>query len=155
FEGREHYQPLTARSRRSSEADVPPSLISTGEFGSLLKEIFAPEAHATFGWLRTDNIRGRPVQVLNYAVDADHSKYRVSYYSATKRVPLFSAYHGLLFVDGNSGAVLRVTHDTAPLPSNMPMRRIGLVIDYDYAPIGGGLYLVPVSASIEVRHRKN
>ena len=155
FEGREHYQQLSARSRASSESALPPSLTSSGEYGSLLKEIFVPEAHATFKWSRTDNIRGRPVEVLAYSVEAAHSRYSVSYHGGANKAPVFSAYHGLLFVDGNTGAVMRLTHETGPLPADMPMHRIGLVVDYGYTAIGGQLYLVPVAASLEVQHRKN
>jgi hypothetical protein len=155
FDGREHYQELSSRTRASADTALPPSLTSTGEFGSLLKEIFVPEAHARFGWNRTDNIRGRMVQVLTYSVEADHSKYAVSYHGGVNKAPVFSAYHGLLFVDSNTGAVLRVTHETGPLPPDMPMHHIGLVVDYDYTAIGGHLYLVPVAASLEVRHRKS
>ena len=87
FDGREHYQPLTERSRASAESALPPSLTSSGEYGSLLKEIFVPEAHATFKWTRSDSIRGRPVEVLAYSVDAEHSKYSVSYHGGASRVP--------------------------------------------------------------------
>jgi hypothetical protein len=95
------------------------------------------------------------VLVLTYSVEADHSKYAVSYHGGVNKAPVFSAYHGLLFVDSNTGAVLRVTHETGPLPPDMPMHHIGLVVDYDYTAIGGHLYLVPVAASLEVRHRKS
>jgi VWFA-related protein len=54
YDGREHYQEVTKRSRPSTETALPPSLTSTGEFGSLLREIFIPEAKTRFGWNRTD-----------------------------------------------------------------------------------------------------
>jgi VWFA-related protein len=155
FDGREHYQEVSTRRRPTSETSLPPSLTSTGEFGSLLKEIFVPEAQARFGWMRTDNIRGRPVEVLTYSVEAEHSKYAVAYHGGVNKPPVFSAYHGQLFVDASTGAVMRVTHETGTLPSDMPMHHIGLVVDYDYTAIGGHLYLVPVTASLEVHHRKN
>jgi VWFA-related protein len=155
FDGREHYQEVSQRSRPTAETALPPSLTSTGEFGSLLKEIFVPEAQARFGWNRTDNLRGHPVQVLTYSVEAEHSKYAVSFHGGINKPPVFSGYHGLLFVDANTGAVMRVTHETGLLPADMPMHHIGLVVDYDYAAIGGRLYLVPVTASLEVHHRKS
>ena len=155
FDGREHYQEVSKRSRPTTETALPPSLTSTGEFGSLLKEIFVPEAQARFGWSRADNIRGRPVQVLTYSVDAEHSKYAVSFHAGINKPPVFSAYHGLLFVDASTGAVMRITHETGPLPADMPMHHIGLVVDYDYTAIGGHVYLVPVTAALEVHHRKN
>jgi len=155
FDGREHYADLRTRSRATGEREVPTSALTTGEFGSLLKQIFEPDSHATFGWKRTDNVRGRSVHVLTYEVPAAYSKYLVSYSHGQQRVPLFSGYRGLLFVDSDTGAVYRLTHETVGLPPEVPMRQIGVVIDYDYAAVGGQLYLLPLSASVEVRHRKN
>ena len=155
YEGREHYNQLSTRTRPTSEGSVPPSLTSSGEYGSLLRGIFIPESQATFRWSRADNIRGRPVQVLAYSVDAVHSKYQVSYHGGSQRAPVFSAYHGLLFIDADTGAVMRLTHETSVLPVEIPMRQIDLAIDYDYTAIAGQLYLVPVAATLEVHHRKN
>ncbi len=155
FDGREHYQPLSTRNRTNAEASLPPSLTSSGEYGSLLKEIFVPEAQTVFKWSRADNIRGRAVEVLAYSVDAAHSKYAVTYHGGTNKAPVIAAYHGLLFVDADTGAVMRVTRESGPLPADLPMHRIAVTVDYDYTAIGGQLYLVPVSALLEVQHRKN
>src|SRR5205085_2628822 len=119
---KEHYDTLTTRNRSADSARYPPAMTSTGEFGTLLKTIFGADAAARFAWVRTDMIRGRMVHVFTYAVDAAHSQYRVSHRVGGVPKAVLTPYRGLLFIDPDSAAVLRLTLDSEPLPASFPIQ---------------------------------
>jgi VWFA-related protein len=155
YDGAEHYAAIVDRSIAGKHQAAPPAMTSAGEFGSLLRKIFDPASQARFGWLRQDRLRGRPVQVFTYSVDQARSTYRVSYARTGAYTPsVYSAYHGLVFIDRDTGGIRRVTLETGPLPNGFPVRHVTLALDYDDTAVGGNLYLLPLSVDIELRLRK-
>ena len=126
-------------------------MTSSGEFGSLLKSIFQPESAAKFSWVRADSLRGRPVQVFSYAVDVEHSKYQVSYSVQGRPKAVFSAFHGLVYVDQETGVVPRLTQETDSLPEDFPLRQMSLSLEYGDVPVGGQVYTLPLSFTMDVR----
>jgi len=154
YDGKEHYESLTLRNRSADSDRYPPSLTTTGEFGSLLKSIFAPESAARFAWVRADTLRGAAVQVFSYAVDAAHSQYRVSHQVAGTPKAVFSAFRGLLFIDAETAVVLRLTLDSDPLPVDFPVRQMSVTVDYGDTEVGGQVYILPLSFTVDVRLRK-
>src|SRR5690349_20528471 len=47
---------------------------STGEFGTMLKQIFEPESETRFHWARAESLNGQETQVYSYEVAQSHSK---------------------------------------------------------------------------------
>jgi VWFA-related protein len=154
YDGQEHYAPLTMRAK-AKEGEWPASVSSAGEFGSMLKEIFVPSAAAKFAWLRREQVRGRALQVFSYAVDAAHSRYRITYRGSQQKPPVFAVFHGVVAVDPETGTVLRLTLNTEPLPPDIPVRQVALTLDYDEVGVADQIYLLPIAATIDVRlHKK-
>ncbi len=85
---------------------------SAGEFGSMMAEIFDPSTEASFNWERWATLRGRRAYVYAYQVTQPRSQWRVTYGhdaaggSQAETVP---GYHGLVFVDRDLLAVVRIT----------------------------------------------
>jgi hypothetical protein len=123
---------------------------STGEFGSLMAEVFEPASEAAFVWERWATLRGRRAYVFNYHVTQSRSKWHVTYEKSDDIVP---AYHGLIFVDRDSQSVMRVTMD-AELPASFPIQQAYTVLDYDYAEISGRPYILPLKAVVRMRQGK-
>ena len=153
YDGQEHYSPLTSRAQ-SKPGEWPASVTSAGEFGSMLKEVFDPASGARFAWVRTEQIRGRSVQIFSYAVEAVHSRYRVTYRGAQQKAPVFSAFRGFVSVDPETATVLRLTLETDPLPADIPVRQISLALDYDDVAVADQVYLLPIAVTIDVRLHK-
>jgi hypothetical protein len=126
---------------------------SAGEFGSMMAGIFDPKTEATFHWERWATLRGRRAYVFAYQVAQERSGWRVSSGhdaaggSNRETVP---AYHGLVFVDRDLGAVVRVTL-VAELPSDFPIQMVEDTLDYDLAAISGHQYLLPLKAVVEMK----
>jgi VWFA-related protein len=154
YDGQEHYDRLTARTSGADSRKYPPSVTSTGEFGSLLKSVFQPESAAKFAWVRADAMRGHPVQVFSYAVDGEHSRYRVSYSMQGQPRAVFSAFHGLVFIDQDTAVVLRITQECDSLPEAFPVRQLNLSLEYGDMAVGGQVYTLPLTFTMDLRLRK-
>jgi hypothetical protein len=121
---------------------------STGEFGSMMKEIFDPETQARFRWQRWGTLRGRRMHVFAYEVDRERSKWQITYERVASITP---GYRGLIYVDRDMGSIMRITFEAADIPSMFPIQKASTVLDYDFAEIGGKQYIVPLKARIEMR----
>lgn len=124
---------------------------STGEFGSLMREIFEPETQAEFRWERWATLRGRRVHVFSYRVAQPRSKWRVSYERTQEITP---AYQGLIYVDGDTLMVMRITLEAVEIPPSFPIQQASTVLDYDYTNIGGREYMLPLRAVVRMRKGK-
>jgi hypothetical protein len=109
---------------------------------------------AVFRWIRADSIRGHPVQVFSYAVDAEHSKYLVLHRVQGQPTSVISAFRGTVFLDQETGVVLRITQETSALPDDFPIRQMSLSLEYGDVPVGGQVYALPLSFTMDVRLRK-
>jgi hypothetical protein len=124
---------------------------STGEFGSMMKDIFDPESQTRFKWERWGTLRGRRMHVFAYEVDRERSRWHIMYERVAETVP---AYRGLVYVDREMGSIMRVTIEATDLPSTFPVQRASTVLDYDFAEIGGKQYIVPLKARVQMRAGK-
>ncbi len=123
---------------------------STGEFGSLMYEVFEPGSEATFGWERWATLRGRRAYVFNYRIAQSRSKWHVTYEKSDDIVP---GYHGLIFVDRDARTVMRITFE-AELPPSFPVQEAKTTLDYDLAEISGHQFMLPLKAVVRMRKAK-
>ena len=124
--------------------------ISSGEFGSMMRELFEPATEADFRWERWGKLRGRLAHVFAYRVAQPRSKWQVRYQRVHEVTP---GYHGLVFADKETNAVLRITLE-ADLPADFPLQQAADVLDYDYAEISGQKYMLPLKAMVRMREGK-
>src|SRR5262245_39668300 len=114
----------------------------------MLKEIFEPESRARFEWERWATLRGRRMHVYTYHVPQETSKWSIVYERTDRIVP---AYGGLIYVDRDTHAVMRVTLEGEDLPVSFPVQQAGTVLDYDYVTIAGSEYVLPLKAVVRMR----
>jgi len=126
---------------------------SAGEFGTIMKELFDPETEATFRWERWATLRGRRAHVYSYQVDQPRSKWHVTSRSEHSNEDTVPAYHGLIFVDRDLLAVVRIT-SVAELAPTFPIQQAQDTLDYDLATISGHEYLLPLRAVVQMREGK-
>jgi hypothetical protein len=120
-------------------------LVTEGEFGVLLANVFGESAQATFSWNGWQMLRGRRVAVFDFDVVKEHSTLRLSLSDlAHATVP----YRGSVYADPATGAVLRIMSSAYDIPVAVQTRSIATTIDYDPVSIGGRDYLLPVEASV-------
>ncbi len=119
---------------------------SSGEFGSVLQEIFLPQAGAAFTWLRWETLGGRPMHVFSVRVDPSRS---VAFVSAPGR-RITVGYHGEVYADRDTKTVMRPVVD-ADVPKDFPLQNISHVIDYGLIPIAGAEFLLPLHTEMRTR----
>ncbi len=124
--------------------------LSSGEFGGVLKLVFAPASKARFEWKETDELKGGAVQVFNYTVDRADSKFGVV---GTNGLEVMSGFHGQVYIDSATRSIRRVTM-IADLPKQLPKdfstSASSMRVDYDYAVINGHDYLLPITAEMRI-----
>jgi hypothetical protein len=117
---------------------------TTGEFGTLLKDLFATETGARFDWERWATLRGRRMHVFTYKVPKERSKYTIVY----ERTQAYTAaYEGLIYVDRDSGSIMRITQNVLETPAGFPINMVRNVLDYDFISIAGAQFVLPLKAS--------
>lgn len=126
---------------------------STGEFGSLLKALFAPRTAAQFAWARHSLLRGRPVYVFSFQVPRSRSQWRLTF-TATREAPkdeIITAYSGLVYIDKETEHTLRIKMDAVDVPSTFPIQQASTRLDYDYIDISDQPHLLPLKAEVRMR----
>jgi hypothetical protein len=120
-------------------------LVTEGEFGVLLANVFNEKTEAAFSWSGWQMLRGRRVAVFDFDVAKEHSTLRLSLSDlAHATVP----YRGSVFADPSTGAVLRITNSAYDIPPDVRTKSIATTIDYDPVSIAGQDYLLPIEASV-------
>jgi hypothetical protein len=122
---------------------------SSGEFGSILKEIFAPETQTQFDWERWATLRGKRMYVFNFHVSQLHSQYSI-YAEAVKRT-VIAGYHGLVYADRDTKMVMRIKLEVEGLPADFPIQNVDLDMNYDFTKISGQDFLLPLKSEIRSR----
>src|SRR5580700_1016341 len=113
FQRRESYKLLKVNGKAPGpKQEAPPGATSTGEFGTTLSQIFDPESRADFEWKRWDTVRGRHVSVFTFKVEKSRSVSEL----VTPMARAVVGYHGLIFADRETDAVLRVTTEAEAPP---------------------------------------
>jgi hypothetical protein len=117
---------------------------TTGDFGSMMREIFEPASQAHFEWDHWGTLRGRRVLAFTYRVAQSRSQWHIVYEKTNDIVP---AYHGLVYVDKETHEVMRVTLEAENIPPGFPIRRADTVLDYDYQQLSGKTFLLPLKST--------
>jgi len=120
---------------------------STGEFGSLLRDIFEPRTHAQFEWDGWARLRNQLVMAFHYSVAQVNSQWGIEYEHKDHIIP---AYSGRILIDKDTHVVLRVTLNADNLPPSFPVKMATTVLDYDYVDISGHPFLLPLKSETQM-----
>jgi hypothetical protein len=143
---------------------TPAGLTSIGEFGPALGIILTDASKGILKWSHWEQSTAGPVAVFHYEVPPAASHYWVNYCcvrssssdvsdAAASVLPDLNlssnsyhgtpSYHGNLYLDPTTGAVLRVTVMSDLKPSD-PIMRAAISVQYGPVEIGGNSYICPV-----------
>lgn len=125
--------------------------ISTGEFGSVLKDIFDPASAAEFHWERWATVRGQLAHAYTYAIDQPHARRTVDYNHDQQTTP---GYHGEVFILKGANTVVRLTVEP-DMPPGFPIQEIHQTIDYSYVDISGQKFWLPLKSDLIMRSDRN
>ncbi len=153
FEQKEKYELLSVNDRfMTASYESLGGTLSSGEFGSMMKEIFDPRTDAEFHWIRWATLRGKRAHVFTYVVDQAHSQWSIEDRTAHDRYS--PGYTGLVYVDRDTHTVLRVTLKAEGIPPTFPIQEADDRLDYDLAEINGHQFILPMMAQVHLRAGK-
>ncbi len=126
--------------------------VSTGEFGSMLRELFVADTQADFRMVGPATLRDRPVYAYDYRVLKAHSKWQIVWEPGRAGMQsIVPGYHGRVIVDAETHQVLRMWVVADDIPPDFPIRSAASTLDYDWAKIAGQPYLLPAKAVMEMK----
>ena len=117
-----------------------------GEFGSMMREIFEPATEARFGWDHWGLLRGKRVMAFNFHVRLDRSQFQIGVDEG--KLHITTAYHGLVEVEPDTHAVVRIVQEAENIPPDFPMKETSDVLDYDYQDLSGHTFLLPLKSQV-------
>jgi hypothetical protein len=125
---------------------------SSGEYVSMLTELFEPATRAEFEMVDTDTLRGRHTIVYEYVVKREFSKQTLKFQASVDSPPLETivGYQGRIWVDREDNRVLRLETISVEIPAGFPITAAKSVIDYDWVSINDVSHLLPSRAIIEL-----
>ncbi len=142
---------ITPNGKTKPEAS-PPGLSSSGEFGPTLVTILSDSAKGRTVWSHWEETSAGLAAVYSYEVPAGASHYRVDYCCTRGAVDTNDGtnsfhgtpgYRGFLYIDPETGAVLRYTLNSE-LRDSDAITRSAVLVEYGQVSIGGSDYLCPV-----------
>ena len=148
-DGREAVDSVAAKGGKSEPAAQ--GLTTTGVFGPILGRVLVDAAQGgKLVWSHWESGDGGPRAVFRYTVPREKSHYQVEYCcvfsdDGGRVFQQFSGYHGLIAIDPNNGAILRVTLEADLKPSD-PLVRSDILVEYSPVEIGGKTYVCPVKS---------
>src|SRR5262249_28733417 len=143
-DGKESYRNLTINGKSTKKPPEESGAWSTGEFGTILEQIYYPGA-AQFKWTQDENIIRRPSSVYDFSVDRERSTWKVS-------VPgqyIMPAYKGSVWIEKDGAHTLRIEMQGRQIPEAFPLITVETAVDYDYVTLGTpDKFLLPTHAEV-------
>ena len=145
-EGRESYKNIKVGNKAVNKAmeDIEGTR-STGEFATLLGDLFSPTTSAAFRKSGQDTLHGRATFVYKYEVTRERSHWRIEAPSQL----YYPAHRGTLWIDKETSRVLRIEQETRNMPLLFPFDTVETATDYDFVRLAAPQpFLLPVDAEV-------
>jgi hypothetical protein len=123
-------------------------VMSFGEFGSMMGEIFAPETAAEFEWSKFGKLDGVLMNVFSYRVSEERSHYTIS---TEGEKTITSGYHGVIYARKDTNAIIRITLECDTIPRAYPLQEVKLDLRYEVVKISEREFILPTQ--LETRSR--
>src|ERR1700738_2657413 len=136
----------------SNYSDKLGGTTSTGEYVSILSELFKPETQAEFQMVDTDTLRGRRTIVYEYVVKKELSHQMIKASWAGNRTVVVG-FRGRVWIDREANRVLRLEDISTEIPGDFPVTAANSTIDYDWVTINELQHLLPLRAVVELTAR--
>jgi hypothetical protein len=138
--GKETYKNLLVNGKPPKEAIEKTGTWSTGEFSSVLLDVFSPATDADFHNKRSSTIASRAAFRYDFSVNQENSHWHV-YSAADSYSP---EYAGAIWIDKETYRVLRIELSARNMPRAFPLDTVESAVDYDFVLLGENKFLLPV-----------
>lgn len=146
--GKESYEVLTVNGKKAVNKQHMSftGVMSAGEFGSLLSEVFDPASHTTFTWVHAEKLHGRPVDVFRFNVPKEAGT-SVVYRDSDKEVEV--SYSGEIYLDPETMQTVEIV-SKFDLPPTFPIRVAERRVEYAPQQIAGKSFSLPLRSHVHM-----
>lgn len=142
-DGQESYRNVRVGGRPTDKGMMETSgSRSTGEFASMLLDLFASNTDAQFQAGGRTVISGSVAQVYDFTVRKENSHWQLEWETQKIR----PSYKGSVWIDPETARVLRIEMQATEIPPDFAMDKVETAVDYAYTSIAGNSSLLPVHA---------
>ena len=139
----ESYRNLQINGKPTKKSPEDSGAWSTGEFGTILGNLFAPQTAADFKYVQEDTILHRAASVFDFKVPRVRSSWKI-WVPGQYVVP---SYKGSVWIDKQTGQALRIEMQAKEIPEAFPEISVETAVDYDTISLGtADRFLLPVHA---------
>jgi hypothetical protein len=143
-DGREDYRNIQINGKKTvKKIEETGGAWSTGEFGTVLVDLFSPATGATFHYRRDSRAGGIMAKMYDFEVTREGSHWSI--HSGSQSYD--PAYVGSVWIDPATSRVLRIEMEAKGFPGEFPLDHVESATDYQYIRLGDAKqYLLPVHA---------
>jgi len=152
--GKEDYRNITIDGRPvNKKIEEIGGSWSTGEFGTLLIDLFSPATAADFRAKGESRSSGIVAKLYDFTVRRENSHWEIHMASQSYQ----PAYQGSVWIDPQTARVLRIEMQAVGFPESFPTDHVESATDYAYTRLGDAKqYLLPVhSESLSCQRGSN
>ncbi len=150
--GKQQYEMIHVNGKKVNEnAPRPAWILPVSDFTKFLEWTFDPKSQAQINWSNWDALRGHRVHLLGFKVLKANSPWVVQ---RGKGEPIQTGFVGVIDVDSETGAILKLDVVTSDLPKTYPVSAMSLEFNWEYAKVGDHWYLLPYHAEQHAREGK-
>jgi len=141
--GREEYKNIAVNGKPKKSMEETGGAWSTGEFGTVLIDLFSPATDAKFHYRKDSRTGGVNSKMYDFEVARENSHWSIHMASQT----YLPAYKGAVWIDAATSRVLRIEMEAFGFPESFPTDHVESATDYQYIRLGDAKqYLLPVHA---------
>lgn len=150
--GKQQYEMIHVNGKKANEnASRPAWVMPMSDFTKFLQWTFDPKSQAEINWSNWDALRGHRVHLLGFKVTKEHSPWTVQ---KGKGEPIQTGFFGVVNVDSETGAILKLGVIATDLPKTYPISALSLEMHWEFAKVGDHWYLVPFRAEEHTKEGK-
>lgn len=124
---------------------------SSGEYGTILKDILHPTSDAKFTFRKKDTIAGIETEVWDLVVEQANSHWKLTFGGQTIK----PKYRGAIWIDPKEFMVLRIEMDALNIPMTYPIDHAEMIIEYGPKKIADKFYTLPSYTANLACHRSS
>jgi hypothetical protein len=146
---KEEYRTISVNGKKAG--DRSNQILRSTDFIDPLLWIFDPKYKAEISWSSWDALRGHRVHVLGFRVTKENSPYVLK---GPKNQQATIGFFGVVNVDSESGAILKVGIIATDIPTTFPVQGVANELNYEFAKIGDHYFVVPLKADLHSKEGK-
>lgn len=141
--GKEDYRNVRLNGRPLKGGPESSGSWSTGEFLTTAADILSPATRAAFVRLGRETVQSRPAVLFEFAIRGENSHWTLV---APGGEQLRPAQKGRIWIDEQTGRVLRIEQRAVSIPASFPMDKAECMVEFAPVVVSGASLVMPVRA---------